>query len=150
MISHLDNVQSLLNRSFRVKRESCIDFGRHAAGNNLQDLAAELDKEVVKSGIDFLLDAAAVGLAILDGLVNECCVCWLLGCREDKRRIGCCVLRLVLVNGRKVARIAHDSLYSRIEISMLSVHRSKDNRLMFVAGGANGKTYSAGGLQLIE
>ena len=80
----------------------------------MQDLLAELHKEVVQCGVDLVVDAAAVLLAILDGGVDELRVLGLLRRGEDERGVGRGILGLVLVDGGKVTRVADDRLeYAR-------------------------------------
>lgn len=69
-----------------------------------------MDKEVVKSGIDLVLDAAALGLAVLDGSVDELGVLGLLGSGEDQGGVGGGILRVVLGDGGEVTRVADNGL----------------------------------------
>ena len=108
--AHLNNVQGLLNASLLVKREHSVDLCRHTAGNNLENLAAELHEQVVKSRVDLLIDVLAVLLAVSHRLVDELGVLGLLGGREDQGRVGGGILGLVFANGRKVARVADNGL----------------------------------------
>jgi hypothetical protein len=49
-------------------------------------------------------------LAVLDGGIDQLRVFFLLRGSEDQGRVGGGILRLVLVDGREVARVADDSL----------------------------------------
>ena len=93
-----------------VKGEPRVHLSRDLAGDDVEDLLAELDEEVVEGGIDLLVDVAAVLLAVLDGGVDELLVLGLLGGSEDERGVGRGILGLVLVDGRKVTRVADDDL----------------------------------------
>lgn len=58
--SYLDDMTGLVNRSLSVEGESSIDLGGHLAGDNLQDLPAELDQESVQGGIDLFINCLAL------------------------------------------------------------------------------------------
>ena len=49
-------------------------------------------------------------LAILDSLVNQSSILWFLAGSKNEGWIGGGVLRLVLVNGGKVTRVAYNGL----------------------------------------
>jgi hypothetical protein len=108
--THVNDAQGLVNGGLGVEREAGIDLGGDLAGNNVQDLLAELDEEVVKCGIDLVLDVVAVVLAPRNGGINELCVLGLLGGRKNQGGVGGRILGLVLVDGRKVTRVADDGL----------------------------------------
>lgn len=61
--THLDNVQGLVNAGLGVERETGIDLGGDLAGNDLQDLLAELNQETVEGSID-------LGVDVLTGLLG--------------------------------------------------------------------------------
>jgi hypothetical protein len=109
-VTYLDDVQRLLDRLLGAEREAGIDLGRHTARHDLEDLAPELHEKVVERGVDLRVDARAVLLAVLDGLVDQGGVLGLLGRGQDQRRVCRRVLRLVLLDGGEVARVAHDGL----------------------------------------
>ena len=50
-----------------VERERGIDLGGDLAGDDLEDLGAELDEEVVQGSIDLLVDGATLGLGLGHG-----------------------------------------------------------------------------------
>lgn len=54
--------------------------------------------------------AIGVLLSVGDSVVNELGIVCLLGGCQDQRRVGGSILRLVLVNGSKVTRVADDNL----------------------------------------
>lgn len=64
-------MQSLVDRGLGVKGEAGIDLCGDLAGDDLENLLAELDKEAVEGGIDLLLLGAAVLLGVGDGLVDQ-------------------------------------------------------------------------------
>jgi hypothetical protein len=113
MGTHVNDVQRLGHTLFGREGESSVNFGRDLAGHNLQNLAAELDQQVVKGGINLVLDASALGFAILHSLVNESGIFWLLGSSKNEGRVGGGILRLVLVDCSEVTRVANDSLNKR-------------------------------------
>lgn len=111
-VTHIDDTESLLDTGLSVEGKSGVNLGGDLAGNDLEDLLAELDKEGVKDSIDLVIDALAIGvlLAVGDSVVNELGVLGLLGGSQDQGRVGGSILRLVLVNGSKVTRVANDNL----------------------------------------
>lgn len=76
-------MQGLVHTLLSAEGESSIDFCRDLAGNDLEDLGAELHKEVIKGGVDLLVNVLAMVLAILDRLVDERSVLRLLRRGED-------------------------------------------------------------------
>ena len=118
--THVNDVQCLLHGGLLVEGESGVNLSRDTAGNDVKNLLAELNKEVVQCSIDLLLNAAAMLLSVLNGLVDELGVLGLLGGGEDQGRVGGGILRLVLANGGKVTGVAYDGLYSRMESSASS------------------------------
>lgn len=103
-------MQGLVDRGLCVERKARIDLGGNLSGNDLQDLLAELYEEVVQCGVNLVLNVLAVLLAVLDGSVDQLLVVGLLGGSENEGRVGGGILRLVLLNGRKVTRVGDDSL----------------------------------------
>lgn len=97
--AHLNDVQGLVDGGLGVKGQAGVNLGGDTAGNNLQDLAAELDQDGVEGGIDLLVEGALGLLANGDSLVNELGVLGLLGGSQDQRGVGGGILGLVLGNG---------------------------------------------------
>lgn len=54
--THVNDVESLLDRGLGVERETGIDLSGDLAGDNLENLLAELHQEVVEGGIDLVID----------------------------------------------------------------------------------------------
>jgi hypothetical protein len=108
--TYVDDAESLVDRGLGVEGEAGVDLGRDLAGNNVEDLLAELDEEVVEGGVNLVLNVVAVLLAPGDGSINELLVLGLLGGRENQRGVGGGILGLVLVDGGKVTRVADDGL----------------------------------------
>lgn len=108
--TYIDDAQGLVDRGLSVEREAGVDFGRDLAGDDLQDLLAELHQQVVEGGVDLVLDVLAVLLAVLNSGVDELGVLLLLGRGEDQGGVGGGILGLVLGDGREVARVADDGL----------------------------------------
>lgn len=108
--THVNDAEGLVNGGLCVEGETGVDLSGDLAGDNVQDLLAELDEEVVEGGIDLVVDVVAVLLAPRNGGVNELCVLGLLGGRENQGGVGGRILGLVLVDGRKVTRVADDGL----------------------------------------
>jgi hypothetical protein len=109
--THVNDAQGLVDGGLCVEREAGVDLSGDLAGNNVQDLLAELDEEVVKCGIDLVVDVVGVLLAPRNGGINELCVLGLLGGRENQGGVGGRILGLVLVDGCKVTRVADDGLW---------------------------------------
>lgn len=96
---YLDDVQSLVDGLLGVEGESSVDLGGDLAGDDGENLTAELDQQAVESVVDLALDVATLLLAVGDGSVYQLGVLGLLGGSQDERRVGGGILRLVLANG---------------------------------------------------
>ena len=142
MCPHLDDVQGLVDRGLSVEGEAGVDLGGDLARDDLENLLAELDKEAVEGGVDLLINGAAVLLGVVDSLIDQLCVLGLLGRGQDERRVGRCILRLVLVDGGKVAGVADDRL--------VGGRSARPSHCFGPARGMAGHTHGAGGLQLVE
>jgi hypothetical protein len=94
--TYLDDVQSLVNRGLGVEGKPGVNLCGNLAGDDLEDLLAELDEETVEGSIDLLLLGATVLLSIVDGLVDQLGIVGLLGRGQDERRVGGGILGLVL------------------------------------------------------
>lgn len=79
-----------------------IDLGGDLAGDDLEDLGAELDEQAVEGELNLLVGGPALGLGVGDGLVDQGGILGLLGGREDEGGVGGRVLGLVLADGGKV------------------------------------------------
>src|SRR5207253_1263662 len=82
-----------------AERESGIDLGRDLAGNDLKDLLAELDEQVVERPVDLLLQRPTLRLGLGNGGVQERGILGLLGGGEDQGGVGGGILGLVLADG---------------------------------------------------
>jgi hypothetical protein len=91
-------VKSLLNRSLGIERESGIDLSRNLSWNNLQDFLSELYQKSIKCSINLLVNVAPLVLSICDSGIDEFGIIWLLGCGENKGRVGGRVLGLVFAD----------------------------------------------------
>lgn len=109
-VTYVDDAQGLVYGGLGVEGEAGVNLGGNLAGDDVEDLLAELDEEVVECGVDLVLDAVAVLLAPRNGGVDQLLVLGLLRGRENERRVGGRVLGFVLGNGRKVTRVADDCL----------------------------------------
>lgn len=139
-------MQSLVHGGLGVEGEPSVNLGGNLAWDDVEDLLAELDEQVVEGGIDLLVEVLAVVLAVGDRGVDELGVLRLLGGSEDQRWVGGGILGLVLVDGRKVTGVADDDLFERMLAAVAFSKRS--------AGSGSVETlkvtYGAGGLQLVE
>ena len=99
MGTYFDNMKGLVDRGLGVEGEGGVDFGGDLAGDDLEDLLAELNKEVVESGLDLLVDRTALlVLYVGNGGVQHSGVLGLLGGRENEGGVGGGILGLVLAN----------------------------------------------------
>jgi hypothetical protein len=112
-LTYVDNAESLLDGDVLVEGEASVDLSGDLAGDDLQDLATELDEEVVEGDVDLGGDVLALTVlhTVCDSIVNELGVLGLLGSGEDERRVGGGILGLVLANGGEVTRVADDGLW---------------------------------------
>lgn len=108
--AYLNDAEGLLDGDVLVEGETGVNLSGDLAGDDLQDLATELDEQVVEGDVDLLVDVLAVLLAVRDSLVDELGVLGLLGSGEDEGRVGGGILGLVLANGGEVTRVADDGL----------------------------------------
>ena len=108
--THVNDTQGLVNGGLCVEREAGVDLSGDLAGDDVEDLLAELDEEVVECGVNLVLDVVRVVLAPGNGGIDELCVLGLLGGRENQGGVGGRILGLVLVDGREVTRVADDGL----------------------------------------
>jgi hypothetical protein len=103
-------VKSLVNRGLGVEGEAGVNLSRDLSGNDVEDLLAELDQEVVEGGVDLIVHRTALLLTLVNGGVDQAGVLGLLGGSQDERRVGGGILGLVLVNGGEVTGVANDNL----------------------------------------
>lgn len=92
-------MQSLVNGGLGVKGQLGVDLSRDLAGDDLQDLLAELDEETVEGSLDLLVDGLALLLTVGNSSVNEGSVLGLLGSGQDQGGVGGGILGLVLADG---------------------------------------------------
>lgn len=92
-------MKGLVDGALGVEGERGIDLSRDLAGDDLENLLAELDEEAVEGGIDLGVDVATLALAVLNGGVDQLGVLGLLGSGQDQGRVGGGILGLVLADG---------------------------------------------------
>lgn len=109
-------MQSLVHRGLGVERETGVDLSRDLSGNDTKDFLAKLDQEVVKSSVDLVVERAALVLTLGNSLFHQTAILGLLRGSEDERGVGGGILRLVLVNGGKVTRVANDDLMRKLSV----------------------------------
>lgn len=151
--THVNDTEGLVDRGLCVEREAGVNLGGDLAGDNVEDLLAELDEEAVECGVDLVLDVVGVVLAPGNGGINELCVLGLLGSRKNQGGVGGRILGLVLVDGRKVTRVADDGLEGLLDAGLRGIWccwASKSRRRGGAASSSGVVTYGASGLQLIE
>lgn len=103
-------MKGLVDGGLGVEGEAGVNLGRDLAGDDLEDLLAELDEEAVEGGIDLVVDVTALGLGVLHGLVDQGGVLGLLGGSEDERGVGGGILGLVLADGWNGGKVSFDVL----------------------------------------
>jgi hypothetical protein len=96
--SYLDDGEGLVNGGLGVEGQLGVNLGGDLAGNDLEDLLAELNEETVQGGIDLLVDGLALGLTEGNGSVDESGVLGLLRGSQDQGRVGGGILGLVLAD----------------------------------------------------
>lgn len=92
-------MQSLVNGGLGVKGEPGVDLSRDLAGDDLEDLLAELDEETLEGSVDLLIDGLALLLTVGNSGVDEGGVLGLLGSGQDQGGVGGGILGLVLADG---------------------------------------------------
>ena len=103
-------MQRLLNASLHIKAHPRIHLSRYSTRHDLQNLSAELHKQVIEGSVDLLIEVLAVLLSILARIVDQLRILGLLRCGEDERWVRCGILWLVFADGREVTGIADDDL----------------------------------------
>ena len=107
METYIDDVKGLLDRSLGVKGEGGVDLGRDLAGDDLENLLAELDEEVIERGLDLLVNRASLlALDMGNGGIQHSGVLGLLRGRENEGGVGGGILGLVLANGCGIVSIS--------------------------------------------
>ena len=115
-----DQVAALGDCTFRVERQAGIDFGRDAAGDDLQDFLAKRDQQAVD---DFGIGGIRM---VAHGLFQQRLVFILLHGLQDQRRVRRRVARRVGLNRLEVAGVGH--------------HGSKLLQLFELVHGCTGKS----------
>lgn len=101
-------MQGLVDGGLGVEGEAGVDLGGDLAGDDFEDLLAELDQQAVESGVHLCVDIAAGLLGVLDGLIDQLRVLGLLRRGEDERGVGGGILGLVFSDGGEVTRVGDD------------------------------------------
>lgn len=92
-------MKGLVDGTLGVEGERGVDLSRNLAGDDLENLLAELDEEAVEGGVDLSVDVATLGLAVLNGGIDQLGILGLLGSGQDQGRVGGSILGLVLADG---------------------------------------------------
>lgn len=114
--SYVDDVQGLVDGGLGVEGEASVDLCGDLAGDDLEDLLAELNQQAVEGGVHLCVDVTAGRLGVLDGLVNQLRVLGLLRGSEYERRVGGGILGLVFADGGEVARVGDDDGAGGLEL----------------------------------
>lgn len=97
--SYLEDLKGLVDGALGVEGQLGVDLGRDLAGDDLQDLLAELDQEAVESVLDLLIKGRALLLAVGNSGIDQGGVLGLLGSSQDQGGVGSGILGLVLADG---------------------------------------------------
>lgn len=97
--SYLDDLEGLVDGALGVEGQLGVDLSGDLAGDDLQDLLAELNQETVQSGLNLLIDGLALGLTVGNGGIDQSGVLRLLGSSQDQGGVGGGILGLVLADG---------------------------------------------------
>jgi hypothetical protein len=97
--TYLDDLKGLVDGGLGVKGQPGVDFSGDLAGNDLENLLAELDEETVEGGLNLNVDGATLLLAVGHGSVDKSGILWLLGRSQDQGGVGGGILGLVLADG---------------------------------------------------
>lgn len=98
-VTYVDDVKSLLNGGLGIEGEASVDLSGDLAGDDLENLLAELDQQTVKGVVNLRVDITALALAVLDGNIHELGVLGLFRGGQDQGGVGGSILGLVLGNG---------------------------------------------------
>jgi hypothetical protein len=108
--AYLNKVKGLVDGGLGIERVTGIDLSGDLAGNDLENLLAELNEEAVEGIVNLLVDRATLLLSVVDGDIDQLGVLGLLGGSEDEGGVGGSILRLVLANGYR-ERLVSCSIY---------------------------------------
>jgi hypothetical protein len=97
--TYLDDLKGLVDGSLGVKGQAGVDLSGDLAGNDLENLLAELDKETVQGGVNLSVDGATLLLAVGHGSVDKFGILGLLRRSQDQGGVGGGILGLVLADG---------------------------------------------------
>jgi hypothetical protein len=98
-LTYLDDLEGLVDGGLGVEGKLGVNLSGDLAGDDVENLLSELDKETVKGGLDLLIEGAALLLTVGNGSVDEGSVFGLLGSSQDQGGVGGGILGLVLANG---------------------------------------------------
>ncbi len=94
-LAYLDNLEGLVHGRSGVEGQASVDLGGDLAGDDLEDLSAELDEQAVEGKLGLLIDGATLGLGVGNGLVDQGSILGLLGGGEDEGGVRRGILGLV-------------------------------------------------------
>ncbi len=95
----LDQPMGLRQGGLGIEAQPGVHLGRDAAGDDLEDLTAELNEQVFESCIRLLVDSLAILLARGDGRIDQADVFWLLGSGQNQGRVGSGIMGLIFAEG---------------------------------------------------
>ena len=105
LLVHADQLLGLGDGRLGIKAQTGVDLGRDPSGDDLEDLAAERDEQLVHELRGLRLLVPPLLARLLQRLLDQVRIVRLLGGVEEQRRIGRCVLRLELRDGLDVTRV---------------------------------------------
>ena len=100
-----DQLAGLGEGGLGIEAQAGIHFGGDAAGNDLEDLAAEADEQLVHEGFGLRFGIPALLVGVVERIHHQVLVLRPLRRAEQQRRIGGCILRLEARDGLDIAGI---------------------------------------------
>src|SRR4029450_13721280 len=103
-----DQRPRFLDGTLDIVRQSRIGLGRYAPRHNLQNVAPELDKEMITDVLDLRLAAQTRFLSNSQHFVEQVPVLLLLSSGKNQAWVRRCVLRLEFLDRFKIRRVGDD------------------------------------------
>ncbi len=111
----LDQLAAFIDRTLDVEREPRVRLSRDPTRNNLQNLAAELDQEVIHDVLDLRRAGEAGAFPIGQHLIEQMKILLFLRGGVNQARVGRGIARLEFANTLEVAGIGdHDGKFLQL------------------------------------
>ncbi len=95
------------DRRFGVIRQTRVNFGRNTPRHQLQDLQANIHRQLIGRVNNLLRAVAALLFRPGDSIVNQLTIFRDLRCVKNERRVSCSILRLIQFHCRDISGISH-------------------------------------------